>query len=89
MAVLESADVIIAPPGSALTTLLFCHGRKRIVEIETKTSYRTSLYAALGHEAVRVPSQRTNIRAGHSVEALAYEVDLDTAARAVEWAVHR
>jgi capsular polysaccharide biosynthesis protein len=87
VAALEAAEVIVAPHGSALLTLMFCHGTKRIVEVETKTSYRMALYNFLGHQAVRVPSrfERTTL----SMEEGAYKVDLDQASQAIAWAVGR
>ncbi|EDP63884.1 hypothetical protein BAL199_14652 [alpha proteobacterium BAL199] len=86
---LEAADVVVAPHGSALVPLVFCHGSKRIVEIETKTSYRMALYNFLSHEAVRVPSRRPAVPQGTRVDSLAYAVDLDDARQAVAWAIGR
>lgn len=87
VALLEGADVIVAPHGSALATLMFCHGAKRVVEVETKTSYRMTLYNFLNHQAIRVPSHVARPKPGISVERLAYAVDLDAARSAVAWAV--
>jgi len=87
VAALEAAEVIVAPHGSALATLMFCHGTKRIVEIETKTSYRMALYNFLNHQAIRVPALHPDVPDGTLGEYLPYAVDLDIARAAVAWAV--
>lgn len=97
IAALESADTIIAPHGSALASLVFCHGAKRIIEIETKTSYRMALYNFLGHEAVRLPSEAVHAQTARSgapinffhPDNVRYQVDLSLVRQALEWAVRR
>ncbi len=86
VAALEAADTVIAPHGSALATLVFCRGRKRVVEVETKTSFGMPLYNFLGHEAVRVPSRWRTMPDGVPLDATQYEVDLEAASRAIAWA---
>lgn len=86
VAALQAADVVVAPHGSALASLVFCHGSKRIVEIETKTSYRSALYNFLGHDAVRIPSRARN-KGAPSLEQTEFEADLDVAREAIDWAV--
>ncbi|EDP62666.1 hypothetical protein BAL199_22697 [alpha proteobacterium BAL199] len=97
VAALQSADTIVAPHGSALLTLVFCHGTKRIVEIETKTSYRMALYNFLGHEAVRLTSKAISVAsttaenpfAHDYLDKVSYQVDLVSAREAIAWAVQR
>jgi len=87
VAALEAAEVIVAPHGSALATLVFCHGVKRVVEIETKTSYQLALYNFLGHQALRVHSRAGAAPVGALLDHLTFNVDLDAARSAVAWAV--
>lgn len=87
VAALEAADVIVAPHGSALHTLMFCFGSKRIVEIATKLGIWMSQYAFLGHEAVRLPTTRTHTAGQYTVEDTEYAVDLDQLRAAATWAV--
>lgn len=88
VAAFEAADVIVSPHGSALYTLWFCFGRKRIVEIRTKVATPPARYALLGHQVVQVPSRRAGARdiAGRRRRTF-YEADLTALFQAVTWAI--
>jgi hypothetical protein len=81
----ETADVIVAPHGSALFNLWFCFGRKRIVEIRTKVATPAARYSLLGHQVMQVPSRA--VQAQDGVGGISYEADLTALFQAVEWAL--
>lgn len=86
VAAFEAADIIVAPHGSALFTLWFCFGAKRIVEIKTKEPINLARYTPLGHQVVQVPSRRIQSRAP-SAPVLSYEADMKALLSAVRWAI--
>lgn len=86
VAIFESADVIVAPHGSALITLVFCLKPKRIVELQNKTTYRQCLYNFLGHQAVRVPSTLAPGFHGRMPDESEFITDIDVLEHAIRWA---